>query len=221
MENRRQHCVYDWRKRGTNSNDVVVRLGWDSKKLYLFFKVSDSQLNAKEKENRAALWRDDAVEVYIGTSPDSVVNKKLTKSDYQFIVNINNAFHTIRGGNPEHMYGKDFTWTKDIYTATTVMGTKNNNSDADSGYTVEMAIDWSTLNYIPSVNDTLLIDLCNDDLDSSGKVWSDLSHLTNFFAQPDRWWKLVLTNKKSEIISSRLLSERNDRVTTGEKNHLT
>ncbi len=185
----------DWHKRGNKDNRVSVKIAWDKQKLYLAYKVWDTELNARYSMAKQPVWEDDCVELYLSTKPHQILEHELTANDYQFVVNINNVSSIISGGNIYSTEGKNFNLETDVFTDVKTTGTINDNSDIDSGYIVEMAINWASLGYIPKANDTLLFDLCVEDRDDSLKIYPfDFAFIPSHFSQPKYWWKLILQN---------------------------
>jgi AraC-like DNA-binding protein len=194
----------DWHKRGEDDNSAFVKIRWDKQKLYLAYRIYDTKLNARHTENNREVFTDDCVELYISTNYKQALEDKLTQHEHQFVVNINNALSTIRGKyQPEKGdTGKDFKWRTDMFAVVKTHGTINDNSDMDSGYVVEMAVNWSSIGYVPKAKDTLLFDLCVEDRDDSINYYAfDISFLPQYFSQPKRWWKLILEEEKTHPVS--------------------
>lgn len=154
----------DWAGAGaatfTGANNTATGYAlWDDQNLYIAFQVKDTQLNAIL--NSGNLWQDDGVEVFFDTRHDK--STSMQADDYHVLVNLNNAQLHLRGSN-----GVQSPASLTMTSAVSLRGTLNNNSDTDSGYTVELAIPWSQLGISPSNGLVLGIDLAVNDKDSAG-----------------------------------------------------
>lgn len=117
-----------------------------------------------------ALWNEDGVEIYVDTQNNKTTS--MDSNDYHFIININDL---ASGGNIS---------TKTI---------TNQN-----GYTMEIAIPWTTINTTPTPNMTMGLFLGNNDRDngiSSQFDWRNLS----VYGKPDLWGDIVLS---SQVVDS-------------------
>lgn len=177
-------------------NFASIKLQWDDDKLYIAFLVKDKKLNALQVNNNNQVWKDDGIEVFISTSPTTAPDQNLTENEYQFNVNVNGSYYYRRGikGNnllPEYLVKYDTLFKVDLISSTYFEGTVNDNSDEDEFYIVEMAINWSTINYVPNVGDTLLADFLFQDNDESQKYkigWAGLFGAN----QPSKWGIIAL-----------------------------
>ncbi len=194
-----------------SGNRVTAMAQWDSAKIYVAFRVHDTQINAAQVEDHTSVWLDDCVEVYLSTAPAEAMELGLSLSEYQFVVNPNGAHCTVRGtkyatGLEEN--SRDFSWRADIADGARVEGTLNDNSDTDTGYTVEMAIPWDAVGLRPKAGDTLLADFCVEDRDSGGAFYSfDWAGLQGF-DQPARWGRIVLEDGGNVVEQTEVASNR-------------
>jgi hypothetical protein len=139
----------DWKKTMTRSLDYFYRIEkssdqqnttfrmlWDEDNLYVFFQCKDKYLTAREKARDGVPYLDDCAEVFFVPAPDSL------DVHFGFEINLNKA-------------SNDFIWLNDFYKGksgliksynpefkveVSVLGTINDNSDIDEGWTMEMAI---------------------------------------------------------------------------------
>ncbi|MBA3704644.1 MAG: helix-turn-helix domain-containing protein [Bacteroidetes bacterium] len=204
------------------SNHVEIKVLWDSLKLYVAFKVYDKQLNALQIENKGNIWDDDCIEVYLSTNPKYAPVDFLSKNEFQYVVNVNGSFATIRGKKnidtiSNNYENRDFEWKTEALTAVSKEGTINNNKDTDNFYIVEIGIYWSSLQYTPHPGDTLLADFCNHDKDSNTLISPYLDWaLLSIFAQPNKWNKIILTGN---IPFDKNLAEESPKTTSSNLLH--
>ncbi|MFD2332580.1 sugar-binding protein [Cohnella sp. GCM10020058] len=136
---------------GTSNNTTKFGVLWDDTYLYVGVSVTDADLY----NNSADPYADDSVEIYI----DGNHNKGTTYDSYdrQF----------IKGWNDSTLWEQKglTTGVQHAWAATT------------GGYTVELAIPWSSLGITPTVGMTIGFDLANNDEDDGNgrqvqTVWS-------------------------------------------------
>lgn len=119
---------------GTNRSPTEVRILWDSQNLYVAFRCTDADIWSYSNEPDAELWRGDACEFFVKPSRTSLVY-------YEFVMAPNGTLLDVR--NPSRGAGgapRFKTWPSHARVATAVDGTDGNVADADTGYTIEMAI---------------------------------------------------------------------------------
>lgn len=163
-------------------NKVNCGLYWDVTYLYVAFKVSDYQLCVNEsKDNNPRLYLSDAVEIYLDSKNDS--QEKMDLNDYQLLISLTGDKTIFKGDKQQMQHGsqvpKDHEATNIIiHTKSVIYGSINNSTDIDSGYQVEIAIPWSAVGIIPEEGFLFKLDLCNDDIDTTGDIrsWPELFH---------------------------------------------
>lgn len=129
---------------GSVDNTVKFGLLWDNSYLYVSAKVLDSNLYNDSNK----VYEDDSIEIYI--DGDHNKGAKYDAYDRQYIKGWNNSALWEKNGNTS---GVQHAWG-------TVSG----------GYTIEMAIPWSTLGITPTENMTIGFDIgCNDDDNGSSR----------------------------------------------------
>jgi len=120
----------------SDQQKTTYRMLWDDENIYLFFEFEDKYLTARETERDGVPFFDDCAEIFIITSPVSL-NPHIC-----FEVNINKAINDI-------VYVNDFypgeglafkAYNPTINVEAQIMGTVNNNSDIDKGWSIEFAI---------------------------------------------------------------------------------
>jgi hexosaminidase len=88
--------------------------------------------------------------------------------DFAYHVNIYNAILDDRGLNDKGNFNND--WNGKMISAVRTYGTINEAIDKDWGYTVEMAIPWSEIGYLPFIGKQFGANFCvNDRDDKTGK----------------------------------------------------
>ncbi|MER3423098.1 MAG: hypothetical protein C4293_07575, partial [Nitrospiraceae bacterium] len=179
----------DWAGAGaatfTGANNTATGYAlWDDQNLYIRLEVKDTQLNATFAD--ANIWQDDTLELFLDTRHDR--STSMQEDDYHVLVNLNNVQLLLRGNN-----GTQSPASLTMTSAVSRQGTLNNNSDTDSGYTVELAIPWSQLGISPSSGMMFGIDLAVDDRDATGFDYFDYARIApNAFAQPNLWKTIQL-----------------------------
>jgi len=194
-----------------NSLQVTVKLLWDNAYLYFGYDVKDTRLNALVGAGGSgSVWSDDAVEIFL----DPLLNKGPVKQadDRQYIVNIKKAFSNENDATA-------------IQYEVKTNGTVDNNSDTDQGYTVEVAVPWSTIGITPLQGQHLGANFAVDDrYDAAGNNFQYAAWMGESagFTVPDNWGEIELAgttrlrNSQSKIRNLHLEVWPNP-VTTGTK----
>ena len=111
---------------------TVGRLLWDDKNLYAFIDVTDADVFSSYTKNDDTIWMVDVVELFIYANGDG-------RGYVELQVNPNNAqFDSWFAGTRQG--GGDVGFASGMTSAVTVDGTKDNRSDTDRGWHVEIAI---------------------------------------------------------------------------------
>ncbi|MBO6937311.1 MAG: carbohydrate-binding family 9-like protein [Deltaproteobacteria bacterium] len=116
---------------------VTAKLLWDDENLYVGFVVDDDYLKSEFDERDDHLWEQDTVEVMLDPGGDGRNYFELQVSPQNVV--FDTRYDTRR--NPGPIGHAD--WNAEIESAVEVEGTVNDD-DEDEGYTVEMAISWSS-----------------------------------------------------------------------------
>lgn len=127
--------------------NTKFRMLWDDTNIYLFYECNDTSLTARETRFDGRTYMDDCAEFFVVPIPDSVYMHfgfeiNITEVRYDYIVlwkYYNNRTFFLNGYNPEYK-------VKAIYN-----GTLNNDTDKDSGWTMEFAIPISVFSNISMV----------------------------------------------------------------------
>lgn len=125
-----------------DQQNTKFRMAWDDENLYVFFECEDEYITAREKNRDGAPYFDDCAEIFLIPAPDSLnmhfgfeLNLYKTANDFIFINDLNKGERVVvKAYNPDYKV------------AVSVNGTLNDNSDLDTGWTMEMAIPLSVFN---------------------------------------------------------------------------
>jgi hypothetical protein len=179
----------------TGGNIATVKALWDSEALYLGFKLTDTQLNAFIT-TRDSGWNEDAIEWFIDTlnnsggsaNPNSAY---MLSDDYQGIVNILNTQYDLQGttsGSPSSSWNG--TWQSTV----SIDGTNNNNTDTDTGYTVEIKIPWTSIGYSSAPRDDTVVGMSFAVNDKDVSLFSNIMwpNITSF-QNASNWQEVLLS----------------------------
>lgn len=100
------------------------------------------------------------------------------------------------------------SWNITFTSAVTTNGSVNNNTDADTGYTIEISIPWSNWGVAPTNGSLWGFDIALNDKDASGTnegIWSNTTG--GGFNDPDGWGDILFSNT---TVSSSLRSDFNN-----------
>ena len=136
--------------RDANGFEATFRLAYDNTNLYLFVEVTDAT-PMKNDQRPEGIWNGDAVELFIGHE-DITVGGSLKFSDRQVLV---------RGAKTSEA-GIYFSNAPKQYPAQTIVVP---NLDG-KGYTIEAAIPFEALGFVPKDNQEILFDIGVDDSDT-------------------------------------------------------
>lgn len=143
---------------GATEARANAMLLWDDQNLYVGFHVMDDNLVDRSANRDDHLWEHDAVEVMIDPNGDG--------NDYfEFQVSPRNQRFDTRYDHPRdpQPFGH-LDFNPDTHTGAVATGTINNTDDTDTGYDVEIAIPWTSINaglahVPPQAGDQLRINL--------------------------------------------------------------
>lgn len=196
------------------ANRCELMTGWDEQNLYVCFLIKDHYLVGLEKPDSVKrLHFNDGIEIYIDSHDDS--RDTLDINDYQFLVDLMGSNVIFRGDRLDlklrQAVPKDAGIANIIFqVAVSREGTLNDNSDTDSGYTVECAIPWASIGIKPKAGNQYAMDFCVNDNDSVVDFHSlpegPVNEYSNYsitgatdFGFPDKWLEIVLTGHPSVI----------------------
>jgi hypothetical protein len=188
----------------SGGNTVTVKTLWDAEALYFGIEVADTELNASVTTRDGSVWSEDAIEWFVDTYNDGGSldpnSPYMRTDDYQGIVNIINTKYDAQGTTSGTPSG---SWNGAWLSAVKLNGTNSNNSDTDSGYTIEIKVPWTSIGYsIPPSTDTIVgMSFAIDDKDSSSfssLMWPNLL-VTNQNAS--NWQKVTLSGSFAVVDS--------------------
>ncbi len=148
-----------------------VRVLWDEQNLYLGWEVSDDNLIETGADRDLHYWENDTTEVMI--DPDG------NGRDY-YEIQASPGGHTFDSQQPQPPSANNFgnlAWNPPLQVAAVRNGTLGNEADVDTGYTVELAIPFASINAgaphtPPAVGDTWRINFFLMDKPKQGGVRS-------------------------------------------------
>ncbi|SES77034.1 Right handed beta helix region [Methanococcoides vulcani] len=168
-------------------NTATVKAMYDDTYLYFGYDVTDTTLRANMVRDDTSLYLDDSVEIYLDTLDNN--GAVMQADDYHFIINLNGAVVDDVGTGSE----KDYNYTSNILKSVRLQGSKNDASDTDTGYMIEVAIPWSDIGGQPS-NDIVGLFLAINDLDNAGDIYFfNWCNLTGSYAVPEDWGDAIIT----------------------------
>lgn len=167
-------------------NEAEISLCWNLSNLYVAFRITDQHLFAQMSPGGkySQLHLNDAVELYLDSKNDS--DSMMDINDYQFLIDCKGQNIVFRG-DLNMILSDTLTAPKEsgqnIYFeyAVSIDGTMND-TFADKGFIVEMAIPFTAIGLKPLPGLKLRIDACNDDNDY------DLTGITTYDEKALRYW---------------------------------
>lgn len=164
----------------------VVSLFWNDEALYLAFEVEDRDVRGgfPKGADDPHLWERDTVEIMLDPDGDGdnrdyyelQVGPQNLVFDSQF-----DGYNSPRGG-PDGPFGHQ-EWKSRIVSGVSIHGTLDDASDVDEGYTVEIALPWSSLTKAkaapPKPGDTWRANFYAME-DNGGAAWSPILGRGNF-----------------------------------------
>ena len=113
---------------------TTVRMLWDAETLYVGIECEDDDIWSYSDQDDEILWYGDVAELFIKPSTDDL-------SYVEFVAAPNGAlFDAVHPSRGAGGFRRARTWSSNARIATRMDGTDGDWSDADKGYTVEMAI---------------------------------------------------------------------------------
>lgn len=181
--------LFPWDQPGAKQR-TSVRLLWDDEHLYAGFDCQDADVVAHFDHRDDPTYRDDAVEIFLNPNP---------KQNFYYGLEMN-----ARGTLYDYFYAWPQLLLKRIdfsgvQLATHVRGTLNMTADADTGWTLELAIPWRNFEELtktlpPARNSEWTANLNRwDGVDPKRRlsVWADTKTERPTPHQPARFGKLI------------------------------
>lgn len=152
-----------------SDNYVTIKSCWDSGSLYFFFEVKDKDLRASQTtQDDALLFLDDMVEVLF----DSDNNKCSCWGEDDIVYHIN-LLGIKKDDRGTADCQSDASWDGCARYAVRLLGTLNDTTDIDEGYSIEFGIPWTELKLMPEGGLKLGINFANGDDDGKGRQLFD------------------------------------------------
>jgi hypothetical protein len=123
-----------WESQTGAKQKTLAKILWDDQALYLGFEADDADINGQLTERDSAVYRDDALEIFINPNPKQEVLY------YGFEMNVRGALYDYLNYT-ERTFFKRYDATN-VKIVTTVRGTLNVRTDTDEGWTLEASIPW-------------------------------------------------------------------------------
>ena len=123
---------------------TTFRMLWDQTNLYLFYQFEDKYLTARETKRDGEPYLDDCAEIFIIPVPDSL------DTHFGFELNMYKAVNDILYFN-NYYKGENVglkTFNPEFRSEVTYVGTINDNSDIDQGWTMEIEIPIAVFGFL-------------------------------------------------------------------------
>lgn len=120
-----------------HTRPTEVRMLWDDDNLYIFFLATDPDVWSVLTEHDANLWEDEVVEIFFDP-----MGEALNYAEFE-INPLNTVLDLLVTRTPSRK--SFFEWSPELYTATQVGGTANDDTDTDQYWSMEMALPWQSL----------------------------------------------------------------------------
>ncbi|MFH1760918.1 MAG: helix-turn-helix domain-containing protein, partial [bacterium] len=195
-------CLDDWPpgdtlhfKNGNNSISALCQ--WDKKNLYFGIIVKDEELFGPAHDSLFYWWYD-CIQIYLDMDRDRSSLRKV--DDIQITIGVKDTF-TYNLVDFEKGI-KNQILRDGMICKVKASGTINDNSDKDTGYVIEAAMDWNQFNKKPLRGMAIGFDIFNIDNDYGGLVrisrgWSGTERYNN--NNPSEWGTLILSGNSSSV----------------------
>lgn len=151
-------------------NMCYLKVAWDENYFYVAIRIEDRYLIGLEKPDQVKrLHYNDSFELYIDSQNDS--KDTIDLNDYQFVIELNGGHTVFRGDRLslrlKHIVPKAAGTANIVFkSATSAIGTINNNTDRDSCFIVECKVPWAGIGIDPLKGLKLKADFCVNDNDT-------------------------------------------------------
>ena len=173
--------------RGAANNSANVKLAWDPTYLYFAYDVTDTELLAiQTARDASALYKDDAIELYIDPQGDGSGASFMTTTDYKLISSVQEVLGDTKGTGTSST--QDASYNAASFLAQAVAHGTVNGGGTDTGYSLEAKVAWSDLGVTPADGKFMRIDPAVDDRDGAATTteefdWAGLTSFNN----PNGW----------------------------------
>lgn len=206
--------VFPWYESG-KMEQTVAKLLWDDTHLYAAFICEDAYIWAVHTERNSRVWLDDAVEVFVAPDPDRPLVY------FNIEMNARGVFlDQFRPDGPGTQASQEWS-AEGIQIKTTMVGTLNDDSDADSYWILEVAIPFSNFAGVarktpPRSGDVWHLNLnrLGGNTNNQRSQWSPSLIRPNFHT-PEDFGRVVFADRPG----AGLLLGRKDLIEAAKRNH--
>lgn len=163
-----------------NKYQADFKLYRGEKELYVFAKVTDPNLLAEGNDNGNNVSLSDSVEIYLDTKLNG--GETPQEDDYQINLGIHNKTRVLVGN------GSGWSaWNGLVQYESLLKGTLNNETDVDTGYSIEMSIPYKQIGITRESKIGVAFGLVDkySSKTSASKMWYGLTYKGNF-ANPQK-----------------------------------
>ena len=195
---------FPWWKEGKREQ-TDARMLWDDDYLYVLYQCDDAHISAHFTKRDESVYKDDCVELF--TAPDPTAPKVY----FNIEMNVNTAI--LDRYHPPHVRGKDLPkWdAKGIVIKASINGTKNDDTDVDKGWILEVAIPFANFANVtgqrfPKAGDVWNLNLnrCGGSTNQQYSQWSPSGTNRPNFHVPEAFGRVIF----SQQTSSELLDQQ-------------
>ena len=175
---------------------AVMRMLWNLESLFLAVEVPDAFLWATATQRDLSVTADDAMELFL--DPGNERSTTMEPTDYHLAVNAL--------GTQAETAGTSTQWNPTWSAVVQAHGALNDDASADTGYRVELALPWSALGVLPTLDRALGFSVALDDRRDalhSAVLWGGR---TADFLHPAYWQTVVLAPPSDHAIARALVA---------------
>ncbi len=152
-----------------SENLVAVRSLWDQDSLYILFDITDEDLRAYQRDiDHPKLFLDDMVEVLI--DPNNDKGNCWNADDIVYHINV---FGVKKDDQGTDTCKSDAGWNGNARFFVKLLGTINDTTDIDNGYSIMIRIPWNELSNQPKAGLSIGVNFANGDNDGKGRQLFD------------------------------------------------
>lgn len=208
----------------TTIDKINIYTTWDDERIYIACEAQTPNVNGIHSDYNKPIGNDDGIEILFNLSADN--NSKTNDKTSYLAISVARGFEFKRGNNEGNLIQKNiFSHRYGVK----INGSVNNNSDIDSGYSIETAIQWKDLGIESPGYTTIGL---NVKIRVNGKDYylNPITKTNEDFLSPNKCLSAVLSRLSTfnitgsnKIISSRYLTEPtiNGEIKPGEWNKKT
>lgn len=130
------YLLFPWGSPNNLKQATVARLLWDDNYLYTSFECEDVDITARFTRRDDPVDQDDSVQILINPLPSQ------THAYIGLDINVRAVYHAYLSVDGKYFYGQFHM--RGIRLATYIDGSLNRRGDKDRGWSVEVAIPWSS-----------------------------------------------------------------------------